>query len=129
MSTLTEAQATAASLTAAQATLKQIGTHPTLKSQLTAAQTSNNAVVAALTPAPPVVVPQPAGIPGNWTLKFDEEWANLSQWSLATWNANGVTSSLNNIAITDGNAILTLATKTSGIQIQTAALLKGGCVT
>jgi hypothetical protein len=65
MSTLTQAQATAASLTAAQATLKQIGNHPVLKGQLTAAQASNNLVIAALTapaPTPPAPSSNPSGI-------------------------------------------------------------------
>lgn len=111
MSTLTEAQATATSLTAAQATLKQIGTHPVLKSQLTAAQASNNAVVAALMPP---VVPKPVGIAGDWgTPILDSAFTGTalpSPWTAGWWaNTAGLSDPVNsaeNAAYNNANVTL-----------------------
>jgi beta-glucanase (GH16 family) len=131
MSTLTNAQATATSLTAAQATLKQIGNHPTLKGQLTSAQTSNNAVIAALVPT----VVQPVGIPGTWTPIFAEEFTesalDTSKWTIDEgWVKNDVVVHASNFSISNGCGVLQLANADSGVELVTndTILAVGDCV-
>jgi hypothetical protein len=70
--------------------------------------------------------PQPTGFPNeNWTLVFDEEFSgnalNTAQWDYHQGTANNVTTSSKNVAVNGGNLVLTLASKTSGAEIESAA--------
>jgi hypothetical protein len=67
----------------------------------------------------------PLGVGGRWHLVFDEEF-NGNSLDRQRWNAhngwanqNGVTTSLANVAVRGGHAILTLASPHSGAEIGT----------
>lgn len=77
------------------------------------------------TTAPSTSSPAPLGIPGAWRLVFDAEF-NGSTLNRRVWNAhngwahqNGVTDSLGNVTVRDGNAILTLSSPTTGAELAT----------
>lgn len=104
------------------------------------AEATREKIVTALTPAPtptptPTPIPtgtQPTGIPGNWNLVFDDEFAgtslDASKWYSNGYKNNGMTSSSVNVTVANGIATLILASKSSGAQIRSIAqpLIVGG---
>lgn len=83
------------------------------------------AVVVGLALSSRVTAPQPFGISGHWRLVFNDGF-NGNALNRQTWNAhngwtnqNGVADSLGNVAVRNGDAILSLASSTSGAEIAT----------
>ena len=83
------------------------------------------------TPPPPTM--QPTGVPGNWTIKFDDEFngnaLDQSRWSNCWFSPrcgtqNKVSTSPSNVSVANGNLILTLASSSSGASVSTNP--KGG---
>jgi hypothetical protein len=74
-------------------------------------------------PAPDPNV-KPVGVTGNWDLKFQDEFhlnfLDTNKWFVIPWNTNNVTSSPDNLSVSDGILSLTLASPTSGATIDTA---------
>lgn len=71
---------------------------------------------------------QPTGVPGNWTIKFDDEFngkaLDQSRWSNCWFSPgcgkmNNVTTSPSNVSMANGNLILTLASPSSGALVST----------
>jgi beta-glucanase (GH16 family) len=67
----------------------------------------------------------PLGQPGQWRLVFDDEFSG-SSLNLASWNPhegwtnqNDVTDQVSNVTVRGGDAILRLASRTSGAAIET----------
>jgi hypothetical protein len=77
--------------------------------------------------APPNPGPNgPLGVAGHWKLVFDDEF-NGNSLNVDRWNPhdhwvdqNAVTDHLANVTVSDGHAILTLASRDSGAEIGTA---------
>lgn len=73
--------------------------------------------------------PQPVGVPGNWTLKFDDEFngtsLDTSKWANYCKTMNKVTTSLSNVSVANGVAMLQLASSGSGAIISTSSV--DGC--
>jgi hypothetical protein len=75
----------------------------------------------------------PVGIPGSWITDFDDEFPgstlDLTKWQVDTGTGNNVTFSGSNVSVGVNGLVLTVASATSGAQIQTAAytLPVGGC--
>ena len=75
--------------------------------------------------------PQPNGVSGNWTLVFDDEFTgtaiNTSAWDTHDgWtNQNSVTDHASNVTEIGGDAVLTLASKTSGAALQSEVATLG----
>jgi hypothetical protein len=70
--------------------------------------------------------PVPTGVPGTWTLKFQDEFdgtdLNASKWSKSWFNGgtmNNTPTSTNNVRVSGGNLLLTLASSTSGALVNT----------
>jgi hypothetical protein len=77
-------------------------------------------------PPPPPNNPQPTGISGNWTLKFDDEFdvnsLDLNKWSNCWFSPscgtqNNVKTDPSNVSVSGGNLILTLSSSSSGASI------------
>jgi hypothetical protein len=73
----------------------------------------------------PTAAPVPLGVPGSWTLAFNDEFSgtglDLTKWSpMNGRRMNNVTTSGSNVAVSGGNLILTLASATSGAFISTS---------
>ena len=80
------------------------------------------------TPSPTPTDMVPLGVPGTWTLKFDDEFngtsLDLTKWSNCWFSPtcgsmNNVTTNPANVAVSGGNLILTLASASSGALIST----------
>jgi hypothetical protein len=77
--------------------------------------------------------PAPNGISGSWVIAFDDEFPgstlDTTKWYVGTWSGNNVTFSGANVTLTNPGLVLTVASATSGAQIQTLAyqLPVGGC--
>lgn len=75
--------------------------------------------------------PLPTGVSGNWTMVFDDEFngtsINTSAWSTHDgWtNQNNVTDHATNVTENGGDAILTLASKTSGAALESTVATLG----
>jgi beta-glucanase (GH16 family) len=75
----------------------------------------------------------PTGIPGTWTLAFDDEFTGTSldpKWAIETgWIMNNITSSASNVIMRNPGLALQVASPTSGVQLITTAykLPVGGC--
>lgn len=84
------------------------------------------AVVAFGLPATAVAAtPQPIGDPGNWTLKFDDEFSgtklDTSRWiALQGYKTNEVTTEASNVSESGGYLMLKLSSKTQGAEIDSA---------
>ena len=70
--------------------------------------------------------PAPQGPPGTWGLAFQDEFNGTSldqtKWvALNNWRMNNVTAYSSNVAIANGNLILTLASSTSGAFVSSAS--------
>lgn len=68
--------------------------------------------------------PKPLGVPGTWTLAFDDEFNGTSldttKWvNLDNGTMNGVTTRAANVSVSGGNAILTLSDSANGAEIVT----------
>lgn len=92
---------------------------------ITGIRTSNGSIVMPSAPPPPTGV-VPTGAPGTWNLAFDDEFngtaIDKTKWSCAlSWQLNGVNTSCANVAETGGNAVLTLASNTSGAVLASGA--------
>jgi hypothetical protein len=95
------------------------------------------AVVAALSvsavsiSAAQAATPLPNGVSGNWTMVFDDEFngtaINTSAWDTHDgWtNQNNVTDHASNVTEIGGDAVLTLASKTSGAALQSKVATLG----
>ncbi len=75
--------------------------------------------------------PQPNGVSGNWTMAFDDEF-NGTSLNTSAWNPhdgwtsqNNVTDHASNVTEVGGDAILTLASKTSGAAIESTVATLG----
>jgi beta-glucanase (GH16 family) len=75
----------------------------------------------------------PNGIPGNWTLAFDDEFTgtslDTSKWFVESGTQEGVQSNASNIIMQNPGVALQLANSNSGVQMLTASytLPVGGC--
>ncbi len=77
----------------------------------------------------------PTGVPGNWTLKFDDEFngnsLDTTKWESCWFNpcasSNGVLTSRDNVAVSGGNLVLTLSSATVGASVSTNP--RGGATT
>jgi hypothetical protein len=85
-------------------------------------------------PSPSPVAPMPLGVPGNWTLAFEDTFdgtaLDLNKWSSSWFNGgtmNKVKTSPANVAVTDGNLVLTLSDSATGALVSTNP--KGGAKT
>lgn len=69
-------------------------------------------------PATPTTVPQPTGAPGNWSLKFDDEFngtsLNKSKWTILSGDNNNVRSDADDVRESGGVLILTLSRAGAG---------------
>jgi hypothetical protein len=77
--------------------------------------------------------PQPTGVPGTWTLSFDDEFdgtaIDTNKWSPCWFyptcgTQNNVSTSPANVKVANGNLVLTLASSSSGASVETNP--KGG---
>ena len=77
----------------------------------------DNVTVVGGNSTPPTI--QPTGVPGNWTIKFDDEFngtsLNPNYWKTSWYNGvNRVSLSAANVAVANGNLALTLSSSTVG---------------
>jgi hypothetical protein len=77
-------------------------------------------------PSAPAITPAPAGVSSSWTSVFDDEF-NGSSLNTGVWdthngwtNQNNVTTLASNVTVVGGDAILNLASSTSGAEIGTS---------
>lgn len=98
-------------------------TATTSTTSTTSTTTSTPVTTTTGTTTTPTGTPQPVGVSGGWNLAFDDEFngtsLNTSLWDPRNgWtNQNNVTSYASNVLVAGGNAILTLASNTSGAEI------------
>jgi Glycosyl hydrolases family 16 len=79
----------------------------------------DNVTVVAGDVTPPSSTVQPTGVPGNWTIKLDEEFNDASlnprYWATSWYNGvNKVSLSEANVAVANGNLALTLSSSKVG---------------
>jgi len=93
----------------------------------------NYPVTASITLPAPVTGTSPNGIPGTWTLAFDDEFTgtalDTSKWAVESGTQEGVQSNASNVIMQNPGLALQLANSTSGVQMFTASytLPVGGC--
>lgn len=78
-----------------------------------------------LTPPTPPGSPVPLGVPGNWTLKFDDEFngtsLDTSRWvALNNWNMNNVKNMAYNVSVSGGSLNLMLSSSSYGAAIDSS---------
>lgn len=102
-----------------------------MKKLLLVAAATAAANLCAVSMASAETTPQPHGVSGSWTLLFDDEFngtaINTAAWSTHNgWtNQNNVTDLASNVTEIGGDAVLTLASSSSGAAIETTTATLG----
>lgn len=111
---------------------------PTATTAPAPAPTATTAPAPAPTSAPlaSTSAPMPVGVPGPWTMKFDDEFNGTSldsaKWSNCWFaptcgNMNNVSTSPGNVSVSGGNLVLNLSSSSSGALVSTNP--RGGATT